>query len=52
MLKENTMNKCSGCGVLLQDKNSDELGFVKDLNQDLCERCFRIKHYNDYKKVI
>ena len=46
------MNKCSGCGVKLQNVNSNELGFVKDLNQDLCERCFRIKYYNDYKKVL
>lgn len=36
-LKENTMNKCSGCGVLTE--------------KDLCERCFRIKHYNDYKVI-
>ena len=32
------MNKCSGCGIFIE-KN------------DLCERCFRIKHYNDYKVV-
>ena len=30
------MNKCKGCGTLID-------------NNDLCERCFRIKHYNDYK---
>ena len=31
------MNKCQGCGVLCENT--------------LCERCFRIKHYNDYKVV-
>ena len=31
------MNKCRGCGVLCENI--------------LCERCFRIKHYNDYKVV-
>ena len=31
------MNKCQGCGVLCEN--------------NLCERCFRIKHYNDYKVV-
>ena len=36
--KENIMNKCKGCGTLID-------------NNDLCERCFRIKHYNDYKVV-
>ena len=35
--KENIMNKCQGCGVLCENT--------------LCERCFRIKHYNDYKIV-
>ena len=46
------MNKCHGCGVVLQNKSVDELGYAKDLTLDFCERCFRIKHYNDYKKVI
>ena len=32
------MNKCRGCGELIE-------------NDGLCERCFRIKHYNDYKIV-
>jgi len=32
------MNKCIGCGDLTE--------------KDLCERCFRIKNYNDYKVVV
>lgn len=32
------MSKCIGCGDLIEDKT-------------LCERCFRIKHYNDYKQI-
>jgi len=32
------MNKCIGCGAV-----TDKL--------DYCERCFRIKHYNEYKQV-
>ena len=46
------MNKCSGCGIALQDKDLDALGFTKNIDSELCERCFRIKHYNDYKRVI
>ncbi len=46
------MNKCSGCGIVLQNRDPNELGFVKTLDSALCERCFRIKHYNDYKRVI
>lgn len=33
------MNKCIGCGDIIEDK-------------ELCERCFRIKNYNDYKVVV
>ena len=45
------MYKCSGCGVVLQDKDSNLLGYTKDVTNDLCERCFRIRNYNDYKVV-
>jgi len=33
------MNKCRGCGDLFTE------------GRDYCERCFRIKHYSDYKIV-
>ena len=46
------MSKCHGCGINLQIDDKDALGFTKDLESELCERCFRIKHYNDYKRVI
>ncbi len=32
------MNRCNGCGTLIA-------------NDGLCERCFRIKHYNEYKII-
>lgn len=34
------MNRCIGCGD------------VTDSENELCERCFQIRHYNNYKKVI
>lgn len=46
--------KCNGCGVILQTVNPEELGYVKEKNlekSNLCERCFRIKNYGDYKIV-
>ena len=46
------MFKCNGCGVILQDKDKNELGYTVNLNNELCERCFRIRNYNDYKFVI
>lgn len=45
------MNKCLGCGIELQNQNTDSLGYTKNLNGKYCERCFRIKHYHDYKLV-
>lgn len=45
------MSKCEGCGVNLQNTDSKNLGYVKDLNKSLCERCFRIRNYNEYSIV-
>lgn len=45
------IKKCVGCGASLQDLCSDEIGYTKDLSRDLCERCFRIRHYGDYQVV-
>ena len=46
------MSKCIGCGVKLQTNNNEILGYTTNLNNNLCERCFRIRNYNDYKFVI
>lgn len=45
------MKKCKGCGIVLQDQNPSKLGYTVDMEKDLCHRCFRIKHYNDYALV-
>lgn len=45
------MSKCLGCGSVLQSNNIDEIGYTKNINNELCERCFRIRNYNDYKLV-
>ena len=45
------MFKCTGCGVQLQTNNICELGYTKDIKNCLCERCFRVKNYNEYRKV-
>lgn len=46
------MNKCLGCGVNLQNIDTLKEGYVKNIENELCERCFRIKNYNDYKPII
>ena len=45
------IKKCIGCGSVLQDSHPDEIGYVTDLEKELCERCFKIRHYNHYQTV-
>lgn len=47
------MNKvCSGCGAYLQIDNKEEIGYTNHMDSSLCERCFRIRHYGEYKVVV
>ena len=45
------MNKCIGCGSILQSDDNNKIGYTTNINNRLCERCFKIKNYNDYKLV-
>ena len=46
---------CMGCGVKIQTENPNELGFApaSAVEKDfiICQRCFRLKHYNDVQDV-
>lgn len=43
--------KCLGCGVTLQDVNVLQEGYTTSLENDLCQRCFRMKNYGEYQVV-
>ncbi len=43
--------KCAGCGVLLQDQNVLQEGYTTNLENDICQRCFRMKNYGEYQVV-
>ena len=43
--------KCTGCGVVLQDENVTNDGYTTNLENDLCQRCFRMKNYGEYEIV-
>lgn len=46
--------KCNGCGAILQVNDVNKDGYVKAENYDistLCERCFKIRNYGEYKQV-
>lgn len=44
------IKKCYGCGAILQDQDTNQGGYVKNLDGDniLCQRCYRMQHYNEY----
>ena len=43
--------KCLGCGVTLQDVNLLQEGYTTNLENDYCQRCFRMKNYGEYQVV-
>ncbi|MDU4696654.1 MAG: ribosome biogenesis GTPase YqeH [Paenibacillus sp.] len=47
--------RCSGCGVALQTQDSSKPGFIPEqaLTKEpvICQRCFRIKNYNESSSV-
>jgi ribosome biogenesis GTPase YqeH len=50
-----TIKVCSGCGIEVQTANPNRPGFIpeKTLTKEkvICQRCFRIKHYNEVSPV-
>ena len=45
------MNKCHGCGVILQNTDASALGYTTNLENEICERCFKLKNYGQYSQV-
>ncbi|MDQ0197219.1 ribosome biogenesis GTPase YqeH [Neobacillus ginsengisoli] len=48
-------NICMGCGVKVQTENPNELGYAPasalEKEMLICQRCFRLKHYNEVQDV-
>ena len=44
---EKPLQPCSGCGVLLQAQDPNRPGYLPDRDMKVCQRCFRLTHYND-----
>ena len=47
----NNEKKCLGCGVVLQSENILQEGYTTNLENDICQRCFRLKNYGEYEVV-
>ena len=45
------IKKCPGCGATLQYSDENKIGFSPKKDAKLCERCFKLKNYNQ-KKII
>lgn len=45
------MSRCIGCGITLQNTDSNKLGYTKKIDNKYCERCFKTIHYNEEKKI-
>ncbi|MFC7372706.1 ribosome biogenesis GTPase YqeH [Fictibacillus iocasae] len=47
--------KCAGCGVHIQTENKEALGYAPPSallkETAICQRCFRLKHYNEIQDV-
>ena len=43
--------KCQGCGVILQDENIKNEGYTTNIENEICQRCFRLKDYGEYQSV-
>lgn len=43
--------RCQGCGVELQDENVLQEGYTTSLENNICQRCFRMKNYGEYQIV-
>ena len=43
------MSKCLGCGIKLQNTDSNIEGYVENIDNNICERCFKLKNYGEYK---
>jgi ribosome biogenesis GTPase YqeH len=54
MSKEDIMN-CAGCGIELQNEEPGKLGYVpaaaRQKEPIICQRCYRIKHYNESSSI-
>lgn len=53
--QETNKQVCGGCGIAVQTESPDQLGYVPEQALGkmpiVCQRCFRIKNYNDASSV-
>lgn len=50
-IMDNNGKRCQGCGVLLQEENVLLEGYTTNIENDVCQRCFRMKNYGEYQMI-
>lgn len=50
-IMDNSVKRCQGCGVLLQEENVLQEGYTTNIENDICQRCFRMKNYGEYQMI-
>ena len=45
------MERCKGCGIQLQHIDDNKVGYILKEGQEYCQRCFRLRNYNDNKNL-
>lgn len=50
-IMDNSAKRCQGCGVLLQEENVLQEGYTTNIENDICQRCFRMKNYGEYQMI-
>jgi len=52
---DHSVHSCAGCGAALQTEDKDKAGFIPpsaiDREPAICQRCFRIRNYNEASSV-
>lgn len=47
----NNKKRCQGCGIELQDENILLEGYTTSMDNDICQRCFKMKNYGEYQVI-
>jgi len=42
-----TINKCQGCGAILQTEDQTKVGYALNLELDYCQSCYKLMHYGE-----
>ncbi len=45
------VHNCTGCGIELQTEDKEKVGYANKPDAELCQRCYRLKNFNETPNV-